>query len=266
MNAFCTYCSANKSNEPGEIPAIRRYQSPRIAKVYAAASELGVAFFILSGEFGLVPRHQPIPWYDHLLKPEEVDNLTELVAKQIHHFGITSIVYFTKSLTQEPAILPYHDVLVAACRRTSRPILVAELQTDFPIQGDDSMEKEMFTIPPIALEWSKWTAWGDLTIDARSGTGVRVPNRKPGVYESKYVYDEERLTIGKASDLRYRIKQGLVKGKAPHSAGDDIRASEDTSKIVVRWAVTDRPAAAEEELHKRHFATFGKLPKYTEHT
>lgn len=89
-----------------------------------------------------------------------------------------------------------------------------------------------------------------------------------GVYEVKYIDSEERLTIGRASDLRMRIKQGLVKGKVPHSAGEKIRENEkeNLSRIVVRWAITDRPATVEEELHKRYEAEFGKLPKYTEHT
>jgi len=86
------------------------------------------------------------------------------------------------------------------------------------------------------------------------------------IYEVRYADTEERLTIGKASDLRMRIKQGLVKGKTPHSAGNKIRDSEDTSKILVRWAITNRPAAAEEELHKRYVKKFGKLPKYVQHT
>jgi len=63
-----------------------------------------------------------------------------------------------------------------------------------------------------------------------------------------------------------RVRQGLVKSKISHSAGEKIRANEDTSRIVVRWATTNRPAAVEEELHKRHLNKFGKLPKYVEHT
>jgi len=127
------------------------------------------------------------------------------------------------------------------------------------------MEKEEIKIPPIELEWSNWIPWDDLKADARGG-GIKVPNKKPGVYEAKCNNAEERLTIGKASDLRMRIKQGLVKGKTAHSAGKRIRAEENTSRIVVRWAVTDRPAAVEEELHKRHLTKFCKLPKYVEHT
>src|SRR5712692_2480320 len=128
------------------------------------------------------------------------------------------------------------------------------------------MEEETIRIPPIELDWSDWVSWDSLKADSRSGQGVIVPNRVPGVYEARLIGAQERLTIGKTSNLRYRIKQGLVKGKAQHSAGDDIRANEDTSKIEVRWAATDRPAAAEEDLHMRYVAKFGKLPKYTEHT
>lgn len=128
------------------------------------------------------------------------------------------------------------------------------------------MPTERINIPRIALEWSEWVPWDDLKIDARSEGGLRVPNRTPGVYEARFAESEERLTIGKAANLRRRIKQGLVKGKARHSAGKKIRASEDVSTIVVRWAVTDRPAAVEEELHRRHRVKFGRLPTYTKHT
>ena len=92
------------------------------------------------------------------------------------------------------------------------------------------------------------------------------PPSEPGVYEARLVDEEHCLTIGKASDLRMRIKQGLVKGKVPHSTGVRLRAEEDTNSIVIRWATTDRPSAAEEELHKQHVARFGALAKHTERT
>ncbi len=126
--------------------------------------------------------------------------------------------------------------------------------------------KEVINIETIVLNWSEWVSWNELLVDARFGGGVKVPNYLPGVYEVKYKDAEERLTIGKASDLRMRIKQGLVKGKTKHSSGSKIRTNEEVSKLVVRWAITSRPAAAEEELHRKCRIKFGKLPKYTEHT
>ena len=128
------------------------------------------------------------------------------------------------------------------------------------------MEKQTIEIPVIELEWSDWHQWAEVKKDARSAQGVRVPNRTPGVYEAKFSDSEERLNIGRTSNLRHRIKQGLVKGKSPHSSGERLRTAEDVSKIVIRWAVTDRPAAAEEELHRQHMAKFGRLPKYVQRT
>ena len=74
-------------------------------------------------------------------------------------------------------------------------------------------DEEQIIIPKIILKWSKWYKWNDLKLDSRivSSNGVNMPNKKSGVYEAKYEDEEERLTVGKASDLRMRVKQGLVK-------------------------------------------------------
>src|SRR5437867_623504 len=82
--------------------------------------------------------------------------------------------------------------------------------------------------------------------------GAPVPNKRPGVYEARRREADERLTIGKAKDLRHRVKQGLIRGEAPHPSGAAIRAKEDLARVEVRWAITERPAAVEEELHQRH--------------
>jgi hypothetical protein len=50
-------------------------------------------------------------------------------------------------------------------------------------------------------------------LDASIGLGGQRPQHRPGVYEAKVVASKQRLTIGKASNLRMRVKQGLVKGK-----------------------------------------------------
>jgi hypothetical protein len=125
------------------------------------------------------------------------------------------------------------------------------------------VETAIIEIPAITLCWSEWHAWADFARDARSDTqGIRVPDG-PGVYEARLISEHVRLTIGRAADLRMRLKQGLVKGKIPHSAGRRIEQNEDISCVVIRFAETDFPAAVEEELHKRHKAAFGRLPKYT---
>lgn len=126
--------------------------------------------------------------------------------------------------------------------------------------------EQHITIPPIKLVWTEWYSWETLLKDARTDkNAARLPD-KPGVYEVKYVDQEKRLTIGKASSLRMRVKQALVKGKIPHSSGERIRAEEDLAQIVIRWAETARPAAVEEELHRQYFDLYGALPKHTRRT
>ncbi len=125
--------------------------------------------------------------------------------------------------------------------------------------------EEIIKIPNINLNWSEWYKWNDLKLDARVNTynRIHVPNKQSGVYEAKYEDVSERLTIGRASNLCSRIKQGLVKGNIPHSAGERMRSDiDDFSKVVVRWAITDRPPMIEKELHKKHRQKYGKLPKY----
>jgi hypothetical protein len=126
-------------------------------------------------------------------------------------------------------------------------------------------EDQYINVPPILLEWFWWEWWDDLAEDARGGGGVGVPP-EPGVYEVRIYDEQERLHIGRASNLRARVKHALVTDSSPDTTGGKIRRNEDTSRVCVRWATTDRPAAVEEELHRQHVERFGRLPKYTQHT
>lgn len=114
------------------------------------------------------------------------------------------------------------------------------------------MDREVH-IEPIILDWSEWHSWRDV---ARQD-GAVVPCDQEGVYEAKISGRKERLAIGKAKDLRMRVKQGLMGGDL---AGEDLGEGDD---VVVRWAATERPAAVVEELRIRHKGRFGELPKYT---
>jgi len=128
------------------------------------------------------------------------------------------------------------------------------------------MVQQTLKIGTIFLSWSCWYPWEALKVDGRTKKGIKIPNKRPGVYEVRYKSSQRRLTIGKASDLRFRIRQALIKGKGKHSSGDDIRALENVKRIVVRWARTSRPSAAEEELHRLYVKKYGKLPKHTDRT
>lgn len=126
--------------------------------------------------------------------------------------------------------------------------------------------KQIIVIPNIILEWSDWYSWNDLLLDCRSNKSAPKVPSESGVYEVKEVINNIVLTIGKGSNLRSRIKQGLVKGKLPHSTGKIIRSNENVNKIKIRWAITERPSAVEEELHIQYKSKNNRLPKYTKHT
>ena len=129
-------------------------------------------------------------------------------------------------------------------------------------------EHQTIEIPDISLIWSCWTPW--LKVGQRVYEGGANLPKAPGVYEVKLTNQDERLTIGRSSNLRMRVKQHLLKAQG-HPAGEKIKADIDSGDLdpndmVVRWTTTDRPAAAEEALHKRHIQLFGDLPTYTKAT
>lgn len=70
---------------------------------------LRMDFYILSGEYGLIPPAQPIPWYDHLLQSDEVGQLAERMAGQIRQYGVEGIIYLTNSMSEDGRLLPYRD-------------------------------------------------------------------------------------------------------------------------------------------------------------
>lgn len=125
--AFCTYCSALKSEAVGSIPAIQRYQSSRIQHTYEAASLLGVEFYILSGEYGLLQPSEPIPWYDHLLLPNEVSRLASIVASQMGTFQIQQLLFMTRSVAQFPELAPYHETIHAASELAEVALCMVEI-------------------------------------------------------------------------------------------------------------------------------------------
>jgi excinuclease UvrABC nuclease subunit len=125
-------------------------------------------------------------------------------------------------------------------------------------------QKQIIRIGDIVIAWSEWFPWRRFQEDARQ-KGLTVP-KASGVYEARVVNSRKRLTIGKATNLRHRVKQGLVKGLSPHSTGKRIRAKEKLDRIQIRWAETKRQSATEEELHKQYKRKFNSLPKYVLNT
>lgn len=120
-------CSKQKSEEPGPLPARKRYQGSHIAKVEAAAIEKELPFFVLSGRHGLIPADKPVEYYDYLLVKEEVVVLSGLIGFQLKKYGIKEIFFYTK---RKPAWEPYLEALKHACARNNVHLVVRELGED----------------------------------------------------------------------------------------------------------------------------------------
>lgn len=127
MTVFLTYCSAEKRFGDSLLPAIERYRSDRINRVYAAALATGVGFFILSGEFGLLKPNELIPYYDHLLVADEVETHRFKIAEQIKQYSITQIIFFTLPVAVDHTLAAYHECLRLACQTTSTHLSFVEI-------------------------------------------------------------------------------------------------------------------------------------------
>lgn len=108
---YCTICSKEKSEKPGLMPAINRYDSIRIKSVGYQAQEKGQEFLILSGKYGLIDARQPIPWYDHLLVAEEVEKMVAIVTQQLRDLKVQSLTFYTADEKSEPSWRPYCEVI-----------------------------------------------------------------------------------------------------------------------------------------------------------
>ena len=119
MNIHATYCSAEKSNAPGRIPAIERYKSRRIQWVNERAHRQGETFFILSGKHGLIKAEEEIAYYDYLLTSDALKDHIQLLSQQLSSLGIRQVTFFARPTSIDPNVLPYVKCIKEACQMTS---------------------------------------------------------------------------------------------------------------------------------------------------
>ena len=130
MTVFCTTCSAEKDEAAPLLPALERYQSALIAKVHEESKRNGVGFLILSGQYGLISPDEPIPYYDHLLRPEEVSAHARLCARQLAESNVTEVLFHIPPLHSDPNLQPYLDTLRDACLMACVAFSVVEMSID----------------------------------------------------------------------------------------------------------------------------------------
>ncbi len=137
-----TTCCKEKDETPGELPAIRRYRSERIARAFEESRRLGLPMLILSGKFGLLQPQDPIPWYDHPLQMTEVPGLIPRLAESLAKGEVTGI-YFIARPPETPGWAPYHTVLKRACQRLEIPISFIEYHEGHNPFLPDQMENHL---------------------------------------------------------------------------------------------------------------------------
>ena len=84
------------------------------------------SFFILSGRYGIIPATHPIPYYNHLLTQEEVTSHAKKVVSQMREYSITHIIFYTRSLQQDPNVAPYINCITQAAELAKVDLVVEE--------------------------------------------------------------------------------------------------------------------------------------------
>lgn len=115
MALYVTYCSKEKSEEPETLPAISRYSSSRIQQIFEKSDTEGHQFAILSGKYGLIRPDKEIPYYDKLLKQQDLEQMIPKVRKQLQELQASKVVYFTKEVENQR--IPYFKLLKEACQK-----------------------------------------------------------------------------------------------------------------------------------------------------
>lgn len=113
-NLVCTICSKEKRKDKELLPTKNRYISERIDEVGRIAEKGEFQFVIFSGKYGLLNPDEKIPFYDHLLKIDEVKSLTKIVEKQLADINPTEITFYAEP--REGNWEPYYIVLENATK------------------------------------------------------------------------------------------------------------------------------------------------------
>jgi hypothetical protein len=98
------------------MPALRRYQSERVAFVARESQRLGQPLLIFSGKYGLIDASEEIPWYDRMLEAEGVGEMVAVLRRQLREKEVTAIHFYAQP-PATPGWGPYCDALTQACEQ-----------------------------------------------------------------------------------------------------------------------------------------------------
>lgn len=126
MTLYITYCSRDKKEADGLLPAIERYHSQRIEQVHELGREAGAEFAILSGKFGIVEPRDKIPYYDEILSEDRVESIARKAENYLARNNVSEAKYFTRPINEERE--PYLNCIRSACEAAEVDLTVEILE------------------------------------------------------------------------------------------------------------------------------------------
>lgn len=121
MHVLLTTCTARKSPSPGTLPAVERYLDPRIDHAVATARARGLPLLVFSGVYGLLAASDPVPLYDHALRPNEVEWAAGRVAAGLRDRAVSRVTAVLER-ADAPGWSPYHRALADGCAQVGVPL------------------------------------------------------------------------------------------------------------------------------------------------
>ena len=122
MRYLLTTCCAAKRPEPEPLPAVRRYVSPRIDLSIRLARRLGLPLLILSGVYGVLRGDEGVPYYDHALQPDEVEDLLPAVVDRLRELEVSSLALVVRA-RGTPGWEPYLELIDRAVHELGIPVV-----------------------------------------------------------------------------------------------------------------------------------------------
>lgn len=127
MKYLLTICSDDKDPRPEPLPARERYQSDFMQQVIAEGERTDTRVLILSGKFGILEPDDEIPYYDHQLTEEEVDNMVPTVAEQLEERMTSKLVAYIKKGREVEGWEPYYQLIEKSAAAIGAELTYAEL-------------------------------------------------------------------------------------------------------------------------------------------
>ena len=142
MKVWITPCCAEKSAAVAPLPALERYLAPRIKRVAEQAALAKRPFRVLSGRFGLLEATAEIPWYDYLLRAEDVPSLVPEVCQELQALEASGVIFFAPSCRSK-SLEPYFAVLEHACAALAIPFELMATEADSGYQSRPASERRL---------------------------------------------------------------------------------------------------------------------------